>query len=309
MKPVLTRNRKTAKAVEPEHLPREGNTTLDRRGLRDRVRNNYRRNLDVRQVRVRTGRGATHERPAMTETSDTSQPHSQHNLRLNAVLSRAGRVALRMLAAVALIAGSAAVIGIADSTTAFAADGTCDGVTVVVDFTDVGGELEVGCAEGEPATGRDALLGAGFTATDSQPGFLCAINSMPNPCPETFDGNFWAYWNSTADSEWASYQVGADSSQPAPGSIEGWRYNDGATPPGIAPADVAAALNSSAPDTAESPEAAPGTDEAVTTSTLDDQKSDQTTVLAVVTVGFLALVVMVILFFVVRRRRGTPETR
>lgn len=250
----------------------------------------------------------------MTETVDSFNPRRKHDLRLNAVLSRASRVGLRMLAAVALIAGSAAVIGIADSTAAFAADGACDGVTVVVDFTDVGGELDVGCAEGEPSTGRDALLGAGFTVTDSQPGLLCAINSMPDPCPETFDGNFWAYWNSAPDSEWASYQVGADSSAPVPGSIEGWRYNDGATPPGIAPADVAAALNaaalnSSAPNTTETPEAAPGTDEAVTTSTLDDQKSDQTTVLAVVTVGFLALVVMVILFFVVRRRRGTSESR
>lgn len=245
----------------------------------------------------------------MTETPNIPSPHAQHDRRFNAMLSRGSRVGLRMLAAVALIAGSAAVIGTAGSTTAFAADSTCDGVTVVVDFTDVGGELEVGCAEGEPATGRDALLGAGFTATDSQPGFLCAINSMPNPCPETFDGNFWAYWNSTSDSEWASYQVGADSSKPAPGSIEGWRYNDGATPPGIAPAGVAAALNSSAPDTTDTPEATPGTDEAVTTSTRGDQNSDQTTVLAVVTVGFLALVVIVILFFVVRKRRGTSETR
>ncbi len=37
-KPVLTRNRKAVKTVEPEHLLRKRNRTLDRRGLRDGVR-------------------------------------------------------------------------------------------------------------------------------------------------------------------------------------------------------------------------------------------------------------------------------
>lgn len=41
--------------------------------------------------------------------------------------------------------------------------GTTEGVTVVVDFTDLGGSIEVGCAEGDPASGREALESAGFT--------------------------------------------------------------------------------------------------------------------------------------------------
>uniref|UniRef100_UPI0035683872 hypothetical protein n=1 Tax=Actinotalea sp. TaxID=1872145 RepID=UPI0035683872 len=47
---------------------------------------------------------------------------------------------------------------------AAAAEGACtdaDGVTVVVDFTDLGGEVEIGCATA-PATGTEALQEAGF---------------------------------------------------------------------------------------------------------------------------------------------------
>lgn len=216
----------------------------------------------------------------------------------------ATRVGLRMLTALALIGGTVAFIGLADSSQAVAADSTCDGVTVVVDFTDLGGDLSVACAEGEQESGRAALLRAGFTTADSQPGFLCAINSMPNPCPETFDGNFWSYWNSTPDGEWSSYEVGADSSAPAIGAIDGWRYNDGTAAPGIAPADVSAALNPSTPDTDDSAEPAPGSPDEVTTSTLSNQQADQSVVLAVTTVTFLALIAGLVVFFVVRRRRG-----
>src|SRR5690625_7998355 len=65
--------------------------------------------------------------------------------------------------------GLATVLPAAPAT---AADlGGCDlGVTVVVDFTDVGGEVETGCATGDPASGREALERAGFTPTDSVPG-------------------------------------------------------------------------------------------------------------------------------------------
>ncbi|MCC6269837.1 MAG: hypothetical protein IT190_01020 [Microbacteriaceae bacterium] len=225
----------------------------------------------------------------------------------NTSLPRAGSIGLRMLAAVALVGGSLALTGIAGSAAATAATGTCDGVIVVVDSTDLGGELNVGCAEGDQPTGRNALTAAGFTATDSQPGFLCAINSMPDPCPETFDGSFWSYWYSTPDGEWTSYQVGADSSTPATGELEGWRYNDGATPPGIAPADAAAALPEPSPEASETPNAsAPGADEQVTSSPdgAAERLASQNLMLILTSVGFVAVIAAVILAFVVRRRRN-----
>ncbi len=225
------------------------------------------------------------------------------------LLSRCGGFGLRMLAAVALIAGSAAFAGTAESTPAFAADGVCTGVTVVVDLTDIGGQLEVHCAAGDQATGRDALRAAGFITTDAEGGFICAINAMPDPCPATFDGKFWSYWNAMPDGAWTSYQVGADSSAPAPGSIEGWRYNDGTVAPGIAPADVAAALNLVTPRATQAPDSAvPGSDQSMTSTNDLNQRADNSMLLTFVTVGFLVLIVVLILFFVIRnRRKGSPN--
>jgi hypothetical protein len=121
-----------------------------------------------------------------------------------------------------------------------AADGGCSGVTVVVDFTDIGGGVTLGCAASGFATGRDALQSAGFASTDSQPGLVCTINANPDPCPTTFEGSYWSYWHGTSgDAAWTSYQVGADGSHPVAGGVEGWRYNDGAVGPGLSPQDAA----------------------------------------------------------------------
>lgn len=149
----------------------------------------------------------------------------------------------------AVVLGLAGLLTVSPSATAVTTDACADGVTVVVDFTDLGGEVEVGCADGDPATGRDALESAGFTPTDSIPGMICAIDANPDPCPEEFDGSFWAYWT-TENGEWVSHTAGADGTDPAPGDIEGWRYNDGATGPGLTPDEAVAGAGTDAGDTA-----------------------------------------------------------
>ncbi len=219
---------------------------------------------------------------------------------------RIRQVFFGLLAVTAVAAGSVAAMGVTASSPAFAAEGSCaDGSVVVVDSTDLGGTLEVRCAVGSQESGRAALLAAGFTVTDSQPGFLCAINAMPDPCPETFDGSFWAYWHATPDGEWTSYQVGADSSTPARGEIEGWRYNDGTTPPGISPAEAAATVSPApTPEATETPDVAnPGSDEqaANSPSSPDEQRAAQNLALIATSIGFAALVVALII--VLRRRR------
>ena len=157
----------------------------------------------------------------------------------------------------AVVLGLAGLLTVSPSATAAPTDACTDGVTVVVDFTDLGGEVEVGCAEDDPATGRAALESAGFTLTDSIPGMICAIDANPDPCPEDFEGSFWAYWT-TEGGEWVSHTAGADGTDPAPGDIEGWRYNDGATGPELSPDEAAAAAADSA---AETEPAAADTDE------------------------------------------------
>ncbi len=212
----------------------------------------------------------------------------------------------------AALASGAALLGLLlvvalPAASASASEGACgddEGVTVVVDFTDVGGTIEVGCASGDPVSGRSALESAGFAATDSQPGMICAIGALPDPCPATFEGSYWSYWNSSDEGDWVSYQVGADSSDPAPGEIEGWRYNDGSTGPGIAPADVVsterpttstATVEATATGATEQTEAAPA-------STATDSG------VLLTALGLAAAIVLLVALFLARaRRRRTLE--
>lgn len=215
---------------------------------------------------------------------------------------------IRNLTAVAILGAALGLSTPAGAAPVAATEAACgDGVAVVVDFTDFtvdgqAGTVEVGCADGDPETGRAALVAAGFTVTDSQPGFLCAIDANPDPCPETFDGSFWSYWHSDPGGEWTSYQVGADSSDPVPGQIEGWRYNDGTTPPGISPADVAAAVTAGA-DQGSSDQ---GSSDLGGSDLGDRAQTAQGLALTVTALGFLALVVTLAVIFAVRARRRGP---
>ena len=114
------------------------------------------------------------------------------------------------------------------------------GVTVVVDATALGGDVQVGCAAGAPATGTDALREAGFTDTRDAAGMICAVDARPDPCPATFTGQYWSYWYAK-DGAWVAHQEGSDTSAPAPGSVEGWRWSDGSAGPEVDLATLAAA--------------------------------------------------------------------
>lgn len=109
-----------------------------------------------------------------------------------------------------------------------------EGVTVVVDLTFFDGEILQGCAAGDPANGLEALTAAGFTTTTNTTDFgtyVCAIEGLPElACDQPFEGQYWAYFAGVADGSWASYQIGADTSDPAPGDVEGWSYDDGSAP-------------------------------------------------------------------------------
>lgn len=125
-----------------------------------------------------------------------------------------------------------------------------DGVTVVVDATELGGDLTVACAA-DPATGTEALAQAGFTEARDPSGYLCAIGGLPDPCPTEFTGSYWTYWFAAPDGEWTAYTEGSDTAVPEPGAVEGWRYGDGTQPPGVEPADVAPGTGSAEAGDAE----------------------------------------------------------
>ena len=106
-----------------------------------------------------------------------------------------------------------------------------DQVTVVVDFTDLGGQVESGCAT-PGATGSEALVEAGFTDTRDDFTMICAINAQPDPCPAEFTGVYWSYWYA-ADGVWQSYLEGSDTVVTTAAGIEGWRYFDGSAGPQV----------------------------------------------------------------------------
>ncbi|MCL2652316.1 MAG: hypothetical protein FWD63_00795 [Propionibacteriaceae bacterium] len=92
----------------------------------------------------------------------------------------------------------------------------------------------------DPGTGTNALKAAGVTITRDATGMICALNNYPNPCPATFDGKYWQYYQaSAADAEagnWTYATTGSDDSHTQPGWVEGWCYGEQCTP--VLPTDV-----------------------------------------------------------------------
>lgn len=146
------------------------------------------------------------------------------------------RLALSALTGAALLLGPA--VAWADEADP---SGPCPqgAVTVVVDASELGGDLRVGCAE-NATTGTEALLAAGFVDTRDEAGMICAIDARPDPCPAEFTGQYWSYWYAE-DGAWQMWTEGSDTVEVTPGSVEGWRYGDGAAGPSAAPDELPAA--------------------------------------------------------------------
>ena len=161
------------------------------------------------------------------------------------------RLALSALTGAALLLGPA--VAWADEADP---NGPCPqgAVTVVVDASEIGGDLRVGCAL-EAGTGTEALLAAGFADVRDEAGMICAIDARPDPCPAEFTGQYWSYWYAE-DGAWQMWTEGSDTAEVSPGAVEGWRYGDGAAGPSAAPdelpaADAAPAQTTETAETAE----------------------------------------------------------
>ena len=146
-------------------------------------------------------------------------PLSRHAARARRPL--AALTTLPVLAAGLVAAGSAA------AAPAYAAACTGQkGVTVVADFTKLGGKVKTACDPANPATGLAALTGAGFSYTfvPRQPGFVCTIDKKPNPCNGAPATAYWSYWHAKPHGTWVYSKTGAGSYNPAPGTVQGWAF-------------------------------------------------------------------------------------
>ncbi|MCW2756816.1 MAG: hypothetical protein JWO46_562 [Nocardioidaceae bacterium] len=157
------------------------------------------------------------------------------------------RVLRRLAAAVQLTAAAGAVAPLAPASAA--ACSSADGVTVVVDFHELGGGVQQVCDSG--GAGKSAatqFTESGFTLTrvQRQPGFVCRVNGAPSedPCVNTppADAYWGLWWSDGTSGSWTYASQGVDSLKVPEGGYVALSWNGSATksPPGAAPAPHAA---------------------------------------------------------------------
>ena len=85
----------------------------------------------------------------------------------------------------------------------------------------------------------DVLKAAGHTATylPRQPGMVCRIDSLPDPCNGAPVTAYWSYWQASPGGSWSYSTVGAASTHPKNGTVQGWAFGAG-KPPAMRPPAV-----------------------------------------------------------------------
>jgi MYXO-CTERM domain-containing protein len=126
------------------------------------------------------------------------------------------------------------------------------GVTVIVDFTSFGGDIERGCDSGQPGTALDALNAAGFsTAGTTRYGdaFVCRIDGRPGSeheaCVDTPPASSsWSfYFARPSDRAWTYSAAGVLTYRPPSGSLLAFAFGDYAKP-GVLPSGATATTTS-----------------------------------------------------------------
>jgi hypothetical protein len=163
------------------------------------------------------------------------------------------RHVVRLVAAVLLTA--AAGLGMTAPARASSCS-TAHGVTVVVDFHELGGGAQSACDGG--GGGRNALtqltdVGHQLTFVQRQPGFVCRVDGAPagDPCVNTPPSDaYWGLWWSDGKSgTWVYSSAGAGSLIVPDGGYVAlsWQGSDSKAPPGVKPSPHRSAPPPSSP--------------------------------------------------------------
>ncbi len=150
------------------------------------------------------------------------------------------RYAVRLAAATFLVAAGLGVPAAAEAATC----STGHGVTVVVDFHQLGGGVQAACDSG--GAGRSgaqqmADVGHDLTYVQRQPGFVCRVDGAPagDPCVNTPPDNaYWSLWWSDGTSGTWSYSAqGIGALQVPDGGYVAlsWQGGDAKAAPRVAP--------------------------------------------------------------------------
>lgn len=153
------------------------------------------------------------------------------------------RILARVAAAAVLAV--AAYAGIPTAPASAAGCSTDHGVTVVVDFHQLGGGVQTACvSDGGGQTASQLFPAAGFPLTyvQRQPGFVCRVSGKPadDPCANTppADAYWGLYWSDGKSGRWAYATSGAGGQHVPDGGYVGfsWQGSGDSVPPGSTPA-------------------------------------------------------------------------
>lgn len=164
---------------------------------------------------------------------------------------------------------SSAQFSFAQSWWALSASGACvgdSGVTVVVDFQQLGGGAQTGCdpaGGGRVAAATFSAAGFPLTYVQQTPGFTCRVSGKPasDPCVRTPPATaYWSLWWSDGKSgTWSYATVGAGSLKvPSGGYVAfSWQGQSGRALPGVSPAPRRSPEPAPAPTSSPTPDKAP----------------------------------------------------
>lgn len=156
----------------------------------------------------------------------------------------AGRRSLIRLAAVALLV-AAAYAGLPLAPASAATCSTSIGVSVVVDFHQLGGGVQTTCVAGgggESAAAIFSAAGVALTYVQRTPGFVCRVSGVPadDPCVNTppADAYWGLWWSDGTSGSWNYATVGAGSLHVPEGGYVAFSWNgtSARATPGAAPA-------------------------------------------------------------------------
>lgn len=139
------------------------------------------------------------------------------------------------LAATLLLPVSALVVGTGAAPAHAAACAGSTGVTVVVDFHELGGGVRSVCvADGGDVTADRLFTAAGFSLryASRQPGFVCRVAGVPesDPCVNAAPADaYWALWWSTGDpgARWVYSSLGVTSLEVPEGGLVAFSWDQG----------------------------------------------------------------------------------
>jgi len=150
--------------------------------------------------------------------------------------------ALRAASAGVLVPGSGTPAAAASRAAAVAACPGATGVTVIVDYNEIGGPTRAGCdPDGGGESASQVFPDAGFSLEyhPRQPGYVCKVTGLPDDRPCLENDSFWSLWWSDGESgRWSFSNQGVGGLTVPEGGYVAFAWHEGsgnAQPPDVVP--------------------------------------------------------------------------